>query len=160
MELALLEDSFEASIRGYTKLIDTYAKCNSIESTETAFQAMKSEGFPCDQVTLTVLVKCTARLETLTRPWKYSKRSNFLVSLLTREHTARGSWHLLGPECWTSQRVWWKRWRRKKYKQEEKSTRLCWELIQLLVMLMGLRECLTPFSLQGLSLTASSALFL
>ncbi|KAJ0978932.1 hypothetical protein J5N97_014406 [Dioscorea zingiberensis] len=56
MELALLEDSFEANVRDYTKLIDMYAKHNMLQNAEITFQAMKERGFTCDQVTLTVLV--------------------------------------------------------------------------------------------------------
>lgn len=67
MEYALLEDSFEANVRDYTKLIDTYAKHNCEESAQKAFQAMKSRGFPCDQVTLTVLVNMYSKAGNLTR---------------------------------------------------------------------------------------------
>ncbi|WOL11980.1 hypothetical protein Cni_G20744 [Canna indica] len=56
MEFVLLENSFEANIRDYTKLIDLYAKQNLLVNAERLFLAMKQRGFPCDQVTLTVLV--------------------------------------------------------------------------------------------------------
>lgn len=67
MEWAMLEDSFEAHVRDYTKLIDTYAKHNCIEGAENAFQAMKSRGFPCDQVTLTVLIHMYSKARNLNR---------------------------------------------------------------------------------------------
>lgn len=56
MEYALVEESFEANVRDYTKLIDTYAKHDRLHDAQKAFQSMKSRGFPCDQVTLTVLI--------------------------------------------------------------------------------------------------------
>ncbi|KAG6488747.1 pentatricopeptide repeat-containing protein At1g01970-like [Zingiber officinale] len=56
MEYALLENSFEANVRDYTKLIGLYAKQNLLENAERSFCAMKQRGFPYDQVTLTVLI--------------------------------------------------------------------------------------------------------
>ncbi|PIA49939.1 hypothetical protein AQUCO_01300579v1 [Aquilegia coerulea] len=56
-EFALLEDSFEANIRDYTKLIDGYAKQKRLQDAEDTFQAMKSKGLTCDQITFTVLIQ-------------------------------------------------------------------------------------------------------
>ncbi|CAI9101574.1 OLC1v1038938C1 [Oldenlandia corymbosa var. corymbosa] len=55
-ELALLEESFEASERDYTKLMSCYAKQNRVPEAEEIYFAMKMKGFICDQVTLTALV--------------------------------------------------------------------------------------------------------
>ncbi|KAL5727985.1 hypothetical protein ACHQM5_001118 [Ranunculus cassubicifolius] len=65
-EFALLEDSFEANIRDYTKMIDGYAKQNRLQDAENMFQAMKNKGFTCDQITFTVLIQM------------YSKAGNFI----------------------------------------------------------------------------------
>lgn len=67
MEFALLEDSFEANVRDYTKLIDIYAKHNHIEHAENALQVMTSRGFPCDQVTMTVLINMYSKAGNLNR---------------------------------------------------------------------------------------------
>nr|CAD1833404.1 unnamed protein product [Ananas comosus var. bracteatus] len=56
MEYALLEDSFEANVRDYTKIIHIYGKHNLLDNAENAYHAMKSRGFTCDQVILTVLI--------------------------------------------------------------------------------------------------------
>ncbi|OMO78598.1 hypothetical protein CCACVL1_14275 [Corchorus capsularis] len=55
-ELALLEESFEANIRDYTKIIHGYGKQNRIQEAENVLYAMKRRGFICDQVTLTTMV--------------------------------------------------------------------------------------------------------
>ncbi|KAK8961478.1 Pentatricopeptide repeat-containing protein [Platanthera guangdongensis] len=67
MEFALTEESFEANVRDYTKLIDTYTKHHRLQDAQTAFQSMKTRGFPCDQVTLTVLVNMYSRAGDLRR---------------------------------------------------------------------------------------------
>lgn len=41
LEYALLEDSFEANIRDYTKLIHIYGKQKLLQKAENAFHAMK-----------------------------------------------------------------------------------------------------------------------
>lgn len=55
-ELALLEESFEANVRDYTKIIHGYAKQNRLQDAEKILLAMKRKGFLCDQVTLTALI--------------------------------------------------------------------------------------------------------
>ncbi|KAI6668282.1 hypothetical protein NL676_019396 [Syzygium grande] len=55
-ELALLEESFEANVRDYTKLIHWYGKKDQLQDAEKALLAMKQRGFICDQVTLTAMV--------------------------------------------------------------------------------------------------------
>ncbi|PON42179.1 Tetratricopeptide-like helical domain containing protein [Trema orientale] len=55
-ELALLEESFEANIRDYTKIIHSYGKQNRLKDAEKTLVAMKSRGFFCDQVTLTTFI--------------------------------------------------------------------------------------------------------
>ncbi|KAK6133740.1 hypothetical protein DH2020_032451 [Rehmannia glutinosa] len=55
-EHAFTQESFEANIRDYTKIIHGYAKQNMLREAEHALTAMKNRGFICDQVTLTALV--------------------------------------------------------------------------------------------------------
>ncbi|KAF8019454.1 hypothetical protein BT93_G0209 [Corymbia citriodora subsp. variegata] len=55
-ELALLEESFEANVRDYTKLIHWYGKQNQLQDAENALLAMKQRGLICDQVILTAMV--------------------------------------------------------------------------------------------------------
>ncbi|KAL2330446.1 hypothetical protein Fmac_018027 [Flemingia macrophylla] len=53
---ALLEESFETSIRDYTKMIHYYGKHNLLEDAENLLTLMKQRGFFCDQVILTTMV--------------------------------------------------------------------------------------------------------
>ncbi|CAK9154527.1 unnamed protein product [Ilex paraguariensis] len=55
-ELALLEESFEANVRDYTKIISGYGKQNRLQDAENILLAMKRRGFICDQVILTALI--------------------------------------------------------------------------------------------------------
>ncbi|KAK9910727.1 hypothetical protein M0R45_034677 [Rubus argutus] len=55
-EIAILEESFEANLRDYTKIIHGYGKQNRIEDAEKTLSNMKSRGFICDQVTLTAMI--------------------------------------------------------------------------------------------------------
>lgn len=55
-ELALLEESFEANVRDYTKSINGYGKQNRLQDAENTLLAMKTRGLPCDQVILTALI--------------------------------------------------------------------------------------------------------
>jgi len=55
-ELALLELSFEANVRDYTKIIHGYGKQNRLQEAEKTLLAMKSKGFICDQVILTAMI--------------------------------------------------------------------------------------------------------
>ncbi|XP_010474827.1 PREDICTED: pentatricopeptide repeat-containing protein At1g01970-like [Camelina sativa] len=56
-EFSLLEDSFEANPRDYTKIIHYYGKLNQVEEAERTLLAMKNRGFLIDQVTLTAMVQ-------------------------------------------------------------------------------------------------------
>ncbi|CAL5085273.1 unnamed protein product [Urochloa decumbens] len=67
LECALLEDSFEANVRDYTKLIHIYSKQKLLQKAEDAFHAMKGRGFPCDQVMLTAMMDMYSRAGDLTR---------------------------------------------------------------------------------------------
>ncbi|XP_068634112.1 pentatricopeptide repeat-containing protein At1g01970-like [Aristolochia californica] len=67
MDLALLEESFEANIRDYTKLIHKYSKSGCMTDAENAVAAMKRRGFSCDQVTLTVLLDMYSKAGNLNR---------------------------------------------------------------------------------------------
>uniref|UniRef100_A0A2P2JR12 Uncharacterized protein MANES_01G265200 n=1 Tax=Rhizophora mucronata TaxID=61149 RepID=A0A2P2JR12_RHIMU len=55
-EFALLEESFEANFRDYTKLIHYYGNQNLLQEAENTLVAMKRGGFTCDQVTLTTMI--------------------------------------------------------------------------------------------------------
>ncbi|KAH7863292.1 hypothetical protein Vadar_015803 [Vaccinium darrowii] len=55
-EHALLEESFEANVRDYTKIINGYGKQNRLQDAQNTLLAMKTRGVPCDQVTLTALI--------------------------------------------------------------------------------------------------------
>ncbi|CAN6582607.1 unnamed protein product [Malus baccata var. baccata] len=55
-EIALLEESFEANIRDYTKIIHGYGKQNQVEDAVKTLSNMKARGFICDQVTLTAMI--------------------------------------------------------------------------------------------------------
>ncbi|KAK1678181.1 hypothetical protein QYE76_039029 [Lolium multiflorum] len=67
LEYALMEDSFEANVRDYTKLIQIYGKQNLLREAEEAFHAMKARGLPCDQVMLTALVDMYSKAGDLAR---------------------------------------------------------------------------------------------
>ncbi|KAJ3683790.1 hypothetical protein LUZ60_014017 [Juncus effusus] len=66
-EYALLEDTFEANIRDYTKLIHTYGEQNNLEKAEKTLNDMKGRGFFCDQVTLTALINMYSKAGKLNR---------------------------------------------------------------------------------------------
>ncbi|OAY62397.1 pentatricopeptide repeat-containing protein At1g01970 [Manihot esculenta] len=55
-EVALLEESFEANIRDYAKLIHSYGKKNQVQDAENTLLAMRRRGFMIDQVTLTTMI--------------------------------------------------------------------------------------------------------
>lgn len=55
-EIALLEESFEANVRDYTKIIDIYGKQNRLKDAENTLTAMQTRGLLCDQVILTTMV--------------------------------------------------------------------------------------------------------
>ncbi|CAN8306537.1 unnamed protein product [Cochlearia groenlandica] len=56
-QFSLLEDSFEANARDYTKIIHYYGKLNQVEDAESTLLSMKNRGFLIDQVTLTAMVQ-------------------------------------------------------------------------------------------------------
>ncbi|KAL5571978.1 hypothetical protein UlMin_021575 [Ulmus minor] len=55
-EFALAEESFEANVRDYTKIVHSYGKENRLEDAERILLSMKSRGFVCDQIILTTFV--------------------------------------------------------------------------------------------------------
>ncbi|CAN6169133.1 unnamed protein product [Urochloa humidicola] len=67
LECALLEDSFEANVRDYTKLIHIYGKQKLLQKAEDTFHAMTGRGFPCDQVMLTAMMDMYSKAGDLTR---------------------------------------------------------------------------------------------
>ncbi|XP_057546586.1 pentatricopeptide repeat-containing protein At1g01970 [Amaranthus tricolor] len=54
-ELALLDESFEANIRDYTKMIHLYAKHDRLQDAANLLLEMSERGLTCDQVTLTTI---------------------------------------------------------------------------------------------------------
>ncbi|KAL9240771.1 hypothetical protein vseg_014953 [Gypsophila vaccaria] len=75
--LALLEESFEANIRDYTKLIHLHAKHQRIQDAENVLLAMTERGLRCDQVTLTTMIHM------------YSKAGHFKLAEETFEEMKR-----------------------------------------------------------------------
>lgn len=55
-EIALNEESFEASIRDYTKLLDGYARKDRLEDAERVLKTMSEKGFDRDAVTCSALI--------------------------------------------------------------------------------------------------------
>ncbi|KAH0980432.1 hypothetical protein GBA52_007609 [Prunus armeniaca] len=55
-EIAVIEESFEANLHDYTKIIHGYGKQNRIEDAVKTLSNMKARGFTCDQVTLTAMI--------------------------------------------------------------------------------------------------------
>ncbi|GLT39517.1 hypothetical protein SLA2020_137030 [Shorea laevis] len=60
-EAALLEESFEANVRDYTKIIHTYGEQNQLQDAESTLITMTRRGFICDQVTLTIMIHLYSR---------------------------------------------------------------------------------------------------
>lgn len=67
LEYALLEDSFEANVRDYTKLIHIYGKQKLLQKAEVTFHAMKDRGFRCDQIMLTAMMDMYSKAGDFTR---------------------------------------------------------------------------------------------
>lgn len=66
-EFALNEESFEASIRDYTKLLDAYAKKDRLEDAERVLKTMTEKGFARDSVTCSALVHMYSKTGNLDR---------------------------------------------------------------------------------------------
>lgn len=66
-EFALNEESFEASIRDYTKLLDAYAKKDRLEDAERVLKTMTEKGFARDAVTCSALVHMYSKTGNLDR---------------------------------------------------------------------------------------------
>lgn len=66
-EIALSEESFEANIRDYTKLIDAYARKGNLEDAERILRIMEERGFICDEITFTVLIQMYSKAGNLDR---------------------------------------------------------------------------------------------
>ncbi|KAF7844795.1 pentatricopeptide repeat-containing protein [Senna tora] len=77
-EHALLEESFEANARDYTKIIHSYGKQNQIKDAENILTTMKQRGFICDQVTLTAMVNMYSKAGHLERAKEYFEEIRLL----------------------------------------------------------------------------------
>ncbi|KAI4305050.1 hypothetical protein L6164_028440 [Bauhinia variegata] len=83
-EHALLEDSFEANVRDYTKLILCYGKQNRLKDAENTLTAMKERGFICDQVILTAMVNIYSKAGHLEQAKEYFEEIKLLGQLLDK----------------------------------------------------------------------------
>ncbi|XP_061339238.1 pentatricopeptide repeat-containing protein At1g01970 [Gastrolobium bilobum] len=77
-EHALLEESFEAEVRDYTKIIHCYGKNNQLEDAENILAAMKQRGFICDQVILTTMVHIYSKAGHLDQAKEYFEEIKLL----------------------------------------------------------------------------------
>ncbi|XP_027353425.1 pentatricopeptide repeat-containing protein At1g01970 [Abrus precatorius] len=77
-EHALLEESFEANVRDYTKIIHHYGKNNKLEDAENILTAMVRRGFVCDQVILTTMVHMYSKAGHLDRAKEYFEEIKLL----------------------------------------------------------------------------------
>ncbi|KAK7319359.1 hypothetical protein RJT34_04079 [Clitoria ternatea] len=77
-EHALLEESFEANVRDYTKIIHYYGKHNLLEDAENTLAVMKQRGFICDQVVLTTMVHLYSKAGHLDRAKEYFEEIKLL----------------------------------------------------------------------------------
>ncbi|KAJ6344318.1 hypothetical protein OIU76_005940 [Salix suchowensis] len=65
-EIALLEESFEANVRDYTKIIHFYGMNNQLEQAERTRLVMEERGLVSDQVTLTAMIHMYSKAGNLT----------------------------------------------------------------------------------------------
>ncbi|KAK7317163.1 hypothetical protein RJT34_01158 [Clitoria ternatea] len=77
-EHALLEESFEANVRDYTKIINYYGKHNLLEDAENTLVVMKQRGFICDQVVQTTMVDLYSKAAHLDRAKEYFEEIKLL----------------------------------------------------------------------------------
>lgn len=77
-EHALLEESFEANARDYTKIIHYYGKQNRLRDAENLLTAMKQRGFICDQVILTTMVHMYSKVDHLEKAKEYFEEIRLL----------------------------------------------------------------------------------
>ncbi|KAJ1414882.1 Tetratricopeptide-like helical domain superfamily [Sesbania bispinosa] len=77
-EHALVEESFEANLRDYTKIIHYYGKDNQLEDAENILAAMKQRGFICDQIILTTMVHMYSKAGHLDQAKEYFEEIKLL----------------------------------------------------------------------------------
>ncbi|XP_028791185.1 pentatricopeptide repeat-containing protein At1g01970-like [Neltuma alba] len=77
-EHALVEESFEANARDYTKIIHYYGKQNRLQDAENLLTVMKQRGFICDQVTLTTMVHMYSKADHLQKAMEYFEEITLL----------------------------------------------------------------------------------
>lgn len=79
-EILLDQESFEANIRDYSKLIDLHAKANNVESAERVLGKMKEKGIAPDVIISIVLVHMYSRagkLEQAKEAFDFIRREDF-----------------------------------------------------------------------------------
>lgn len=64
-EAALVEITFEANTRDYTKIIHYHGKRNQLEDAEKILLRMRERGFACDQITLTTMIHIYSKADKL-----------------------------------------------------------------------------------------------
>ncbi|KAL1308581.1 hypothetical protein HN51_050564 [Arachis hypogaea] len=77
-EYALLEESFEANLRDYTKIIHGYGKDNRLEDAENVLTIIKERGFICDQVILTAMLDMYSKAGHLDKSKEYFEEIKLL----------------------------------------------------------------------------------
>ncbi|KAI9079916.1 hypothetical protein K1719_038162 [Acacia pycnantha] len=77
-EHALVEESFEANARDYTKIIHYYGKQSRLQDAENLLTVMKQRGFICDQVTLTAMVHMYSKADHLEKAKEYFQEIRLL----------------------------------------------------------------------------------
>jgi pentatricopeptide repeat protein len=84
VEILLAQESFEANIRDYSKLIDLHAKANHVESAERVLGKMKEKGIAPDVITSIVLVHMYSKagnLEQAKEAFEFIRREGFKPDL-------------------------------------------------------------------------------
>ncbi|MED6156133.1 hypothetical protein PIB30_011863 [Stylosanthes scabra] len=77
-EYALLEESFEANLRDYTKIIHSYGKNNRLDDAENVLTIIKQRGFICDQVILTAMLDMYSKAGHLDKSREYFEEIKLL----------------------------------------------------------------------------------
>lgn len=83
-EILLAQESFEANIRDYSKIIDLHAKANNVESAERILGKMKENGIAPDIITSIILVHMYSKagnLEQAKEAFEFIQREGFKPDL-------------------------------------------------------------------------------
>ncbi|EEF50400.1 pentatricopeptide repeat-containing protein, putative [Ricinus communis] len=83
---ALVEESFEANVRDYTKVIYCYGKQTQLQDAETTLLDMKKRGFVVDQVTLTTMIDMYSKAGNLNQAEETFEELKLLAHPWIKEH--------------------------------------------------------------------------